>query len=83
MDTKIKAVFTQVASEKLGRPLFRRIGTAFVNRDATLNVILDALPVSGRLHIRDLDLRAGLAPDGAPADAPSVAPVGSAHVEVL
>ena len=57
MQSKIKAVFTLVPDERLGRPLYRRIGTAFVNRDASLNVILDALPVTGRLHIRDVDVR--------------------------
>ena len=30
-----------------------RIGMAFVNRDGSLNVRLDAVPLSGQLHIRD------------------------------
>ena len=30
-----------------------RIGLAFVNKDGSLNVRLDALPLSGVLHIRD------------------------------
>ena len=30
-----------------------RIGLAFVNRDGSLNVRLDAVPLSGQLHIRD------------------------------
>ena len=30
-----------------------KIGVAFVNSDGSLNVILDALPMNGRLHIRD------------------------------
>jgi len=57
MQPKLKAVYTVVDGEKLDRPLYRRIGTGFVNRDASLNIILDALPVSGRLHVRDLELR--------------------------
>tara|TARA_B100000959_G_C14953679_1_gene612847 strand:+ start:313 stop:495 length:183 start_codon:yes stop_codon:yes gene_type:complete len=52
MNKSLKAVFTIIEDEKLDKPLFRRIGTGFVNRDDSLNVILDALPVSGRLHIR-------------------------------
>lgn len=32
---------------------FNRIGTAFVNKDGSLNVILFANPVNGELHIRD------------------------------
>lgn len=57
MEYKLKAVYTIIEGEKLDRPIFRRIGTAFVNRDGSLNVILDALPVSGRLHIREADAR--------------------------
>ncbi len=30
-----------------------RIGIGFVNRDNSINVVLDAIPVNGRLHIRD------------------------------
>lgn len=30
-----------------------RIGLAFVNRDGSLNVRLDAVPFTGQLHIRD------------------------------
>ena len=30
-----------------------RIGSAFVNRDGSLNVTLSAMPVNGKLHIRD------------------------------
>ncbi|MBN1962679.1 MAG: hypothetical protein JW841_17235 [Deltaproteobacteria bacterium] len=57
MDTKIKAVYTFIENEKLDKPFSRRIGTGFVNRDGSINIILDALPVSGRLHVRDIDLR--------------------------
>ncbi len=32
---------------------WNRIGVAFVNSDGSLNVKLEALPVSGELHIRD------------------------------
>jgi hypothetical protein len=30
-----------------------RVGVAFDNKDGSLNVLLDALPLSGRLHIRE------------------------------
>ena len=30
-----------------------RIGIAFVNKDGSLNVRLDAVPLTGQLHIRD------------------------------
>jgi len=66
MEAKMKAVFTIVESDKLEKPLFRRIGTGFVNRDGSLNIFLDALPVNGKLHIRDSEPRE--AKDEAPKD---------------
>lgn len=32
-----------------------RIGVAFENKDGSLNVLIDAIPLNGRLHIRDRD----------------------------
>lgn len=34
-------------------PIWARIGIAFVNRDESLNLYLDMLPINGRLHVRD------------------------------
>tara|TARA_Y100000589_G_scaffold133858_1_gene127855 strand:+ start:464 stop:691 length:228 start_codon:yes stop_codon:yes gene_type:complete len=51
--SKHKAVYVIVENERLEKPLFRRVGTAFVNKDQSLNVILEALPIEGRLHIRE------------------------------
>jgi len=31
---------------------FHRCGTAFVNRDGSINVILESVPLSGRLNLR-------------------------------
>ena len=47
-----KVVYTVV--NRPGAPSFwLRLGLAFVNRDGSLSVRLDALPVSGLLVIRD------------------------------
>ena len=51
--SKHKAVYVIVENDRLEKPLFRRVGTAFVNKDQSLNVILEALPIEGRLHIRE------------------------------
>lgn len=48
-----KGVYTIVRRPGLAKPLFLRIGAAFVNHDNSLNLKLDALPVNGELHIRD------------------------------
>lgn len=57
MTTPLKDVF--VITEKAGEEKSRwtRIGVAFVNKDQSLNVVLDAVPITGRLHIRDRKVR--------------------------
>lgn len=37
---------------KEAKDFFLRIGTAWVNRDGSINATLDALPTNGRLHLR-------------------------------
>ena len=52
MDTvKTKAVY--VITPRGGRSYWTRVGVAFVNRDGSLNVKLEAMPVTGEIHIRD------------------------------
>jgi hypothetical protein len=36
-----------------GGTVWVRAGTGFLNRDGSVNVILDVLPLDGRLHIRE------------------------------
>lgn len=61
----IKLAYTIVEREKDGRKFWVRVGAAFVNRDGSLNVRLDAMPVNGELHIRDYQpLDARQAPKG-------------------
>ena len=48
----IKEVF-QITEREGKKSLWTRVGSAFVNRDKSLNVILSCLPIDGRLHIRD------------------------------
>jgi len=54
----IKGVYTIVERQTDEHPerknLWIQIGIAFVNRDDSLNVRLNAFPVNGQLHIRDL-----------------------------
>ncbi len=52
-----KAVYTVIESGNTERRRWVRIGIAFVNRDGSYNVLLDALPVTGTLHIRDFPAR--------------------------
>jgi hypothetical protein len=60
MDTQNKkAVYTVIdrIDGEGKRSFWVRIGAAFVNRDGSFNVKLDALPVNGSLHIREWPVR--------------------------
>jgi hypothetical protein len=46
---KIAYVVTQRGTNKY----WTRVGVAFVNRDGSINVKLEAVPVSGEIHVRD------------------------------
>jgi hypothetical protein len=46
---KIAYVVTQRGTNKY----WTRIGAAFVNRDGSINVKLEAVPVNGEIHVRD------------------------------
>jgi hypothetical protein len=46
---KIAYVITQRGTQKF----WTRVGVAFVNKDGSLNVKLEAVPVTGELHVRD------------------------------
>lgn len=47
------AVYTVLERES-GRKHWLRIGTAFENRDGSFNVRVDALPLNGMIHIREM-----------------------------
>ena len=39
--------------ENKGGSVWVRAGSAFVNKDGSLNVLLDVLPLDGKLHVRE------------------------------
>ncbi|MGC4120229.1 MAG: hypothetical protein QM765_37735 [Myxococcales bacterium] len=51
-NSKKLAVFTIVEMNE-ERALWRRVGNAYLNRDGSYNLYLDALPVNGKLHMRE------------------------------
>lgn len=55
MTVKVKDVYAIHDREEDGKKhsSWARIGVAFVNRDESINVILDAVPITGKLNIRD------------------------------
>lgn len=52
-----KDVFTIQETEKDGKKksFFVRIGVGFVNQDGSINLKLDALPVNGKIQVRDYE----------------------------
>lgn len=54
MSTKIKDVY--VISETTNedeKSRWSKIGVGFLNKDGSINLIFDALPLKGRVHVRD------------------------------
>ncbi len=49
----MKDVFTVTEKEGWEKSVWRKIGTAFENKDGSLTIFLDAFPVNGKLHVRD------------------------------
>jgi hypothetical protein len=50
---KTKRVAYTIIERGEGKSFWLRVGTAFENRDGSLNVYLDAIPINGRLQIRE------------------------------
>ena len=47
------AVFTIIDKPGSDKSFWTRIGSAWINRDQSINIQLDALPVNGKLHVRE------------------------------
>jgi hypothetical protein len=59
----MKAVYT-VVDRGAGKSIWIRVGVGFTNRDGSLNLRLDALPVSGQLQVREWESPDRRHPDG-------------------
>ncbi|MHB8417000.1 MAG: hypothetical protein ACYDCL_02920 [Myxococcales bacterium] len=46
-------VYTIIDKPGTDRSFWWRIGTAWINRDQSINIQLDAFPVNGKLHVRE------------------------------
>lgn len=70
------AVYTIREKDGFEKPFWTRIGVAFVNRDGSFSVYLDASPLDGKLHIREWrdETHAAAAPaEPPPAEPPLIA----------
>ncbi len=69
-----KKVLCPIVNAK-GKTVWKHLGAAFVNRDSSINIYLDSLPINGRLQLRDWDepafeLRKGGPSEAQPAQVP-------------
>lgn len=53
---RLRAVYAVVPKQD-GKDVWLRVGSAFENRDGSETVLLDAVPIGGRLQIRDYQPR--------------------------
>ncbi len=53
---KVKVLYT-IVDRPGGKSWWTRIGAGFVNRDGSINIKLDAIPMSGDLQLRDWEPR--------------------------
>lgn len=51
--SNVKMKIAYVITERNGKSYWNRIGVGFVNNDGSINLRLEAVPVSGELQIRD------------------------------
>lgn len=47
----------QITEGKDGKSRWTKVGMAFVNKDGSINVFLDAFPKDGKIQIRDRKLK--------------------------
>ena len=81
--SKMKIVY--VITRRNDKSYWNRIGIAFVNSDGSINVRLEALPVSGEMQIRDYVARdefAGSAIRPRPDNGSSLEPTGE-YVDIV
>lgn len=52
-DTRKRFDVLQPIERKDRGTYWMRVGTAFMNRDGSMNIYLDALPISGKLQVRE------------------------------
>jgi hypothetical protein len=53
---RFQAVYAIVPKQD-GKDVWLRVGSAFENRDGSTSVVLDAVPIGGKLQIRDYQPR--------------------------
>ena len=50
----LKDVYAISEQKENSKARWTKVGIGFLNKDNSINVILDAMPISGKLQIRDI-----------------------------
>jgi len=53
MNENLKHVFTMIEQEGEEKSRWVKIGIGFVNRDDSINIYFDALPLNGKVNVRN------------------------------
>ena len=53
MNDSVKDVFTVIEQTGDAKNIWLRIGAAFINRDQSMTIALNALPTNGRLIVKE------------------------------
>ena len=57
MQKKIYKVLTPIQKHNSQGAWFMRVGSGYTNKDDSINIYLDAMPVNGKLQIRDRPIK--------------------------
>lgn len=64
------AAYNIIERKGLAKPIWSRVGSAWLNKDGSFSVVLDSVPVGGKIHVREdrIDGAAKRGPLGRAAD---------------
>jgi len=74
MDMKRMKVFSPITAKDGNKTYWARAGSAFENKDGSINIYLDLLPTNGRLQLREWDEPERRAGEGMRFQSPGTAP---------
>ena len=52
-ESKKLAAFNIIERKGFDKAIWSRVGTAFYNRDGSINLHLDSFPIGGKVHLRE------------------------------
>jgi hypothetical protein len=47
------AVYNIIERAGMTKPIWSRVGSAWINKDGSISVVLDSVPIGGKIHVRE------------------------------